>query len=152
MNEIRGLIIKKKFDASHFIDGHQGGCANLHGHTYHAELHFAFISRELDEMNMLIDFKDLDKLISSVIDKYDHAFLNELYPYGVKSGETDPSCIQDMCKVFFNPTAEFMAEVLYKEINELLIEKLDLMHNPLKKIVIWETDKYAATYEFEEKE
>mgnify|MGYP003488991426 FL=1 len=140
----RGLIIKKKFDASHFINNYQGGCAKMHGHTYNVEFYFNFADRSLNELNMLFDFKKIDGLLNEIIGRYDHECINGIAPYGtyIGSGES----IESSFNTTKNPTAEYMAEVIYYAVNEYIVQELSLPANPLKEIVIWETDKYAATF------
>ena len=142
----RGLIIKKKFDASHFIKNHQGGCANMHGHTYHVDFHFNFKDQPLNKLNMLFDFKEIDYLLDHILKEYDHHCINGMMPYGTYVGGSNTS-IEGCFKTLNNPTAEYMAEILFEQTNNLLKETLQLTYNGLYRIIVWETDKYAATYE-----
>ena len=65
------------FDMAHLLDGHDGKCQNLHGHTYKLQVE---ISGDLYESGakkaMVIDFSDLKSIVKKVIlDPMDHAFI-----------------------------------------------------------------------------
>jgi len=80
-------IIKKfTFDSAHKLWNKQwdtpknvevyGKCTNLHGHTYKLEV---VISGGNAESGMVMNFRDLSQIVKdSIIDRYDHAYLNEL--------------------------------------------------------------------------
>ncbi|MEM9187621.1 MAG: 6-carboxytetrahydropterin synthase [Myxococcota bacterium] len=46
-------------DFSHHIRGHQGGCINIHGHTWKFEVGIA--AHELDGQGFVVDFGDLSR-------------------------------------------------------------------------------------------
>ena len=53
-----------------------GSCNNLHGHTYKLE---CCISGPVTDSGFIMNFRDLNKILKEeVLDKYDHAFLNDL--------------------------------------------------------------------------
>lgn len=65
------------FDMAHILDGHDGKCQNLHGHTYILQVE---ISGSLHESGakkgMVIDFSDLKDVVKThILDKMDHAFI-----------------------------------------------------------------------------
>lgn len=65
------------FDSSHMLDGHDGKCRNLHGHTYKLEI---TVSGSLVESGakagMVMDFTDLKSVVKrEIIDPFDHAFI-----------------------------------------------------------------------------
>ncbi len=64
------------FDAAHRIPKHPGKCKNLHGHTYFLDVG---VSGDVDEAGMIFDFGDLKSVISPLIEKFDHAYLNDIY-------------------------------------------------------------------------
>ncbi len=60
------------FAAAHYIpDERAGNCAELHGHTYFANL--TIVGNELDESGFLVNFSLIKKLIH---DRFDHSLLN----------------------------------------------------------------------------
>lgn len=125
---------KLEFDAGHRVLGHEGKCANLHGHRYVAEL--TATASGLDKIGRVIDFSVLRTLVGGWIDEHwDHNMLLNSkdplllcyqYPLAMLKHETNtragqvlgpkaPYVFMDM-----NPTAEVMATVLLKKAQELL--------------------------------
>lgn len=65
------------FDIAHMLDGHDGKCRNLHGHTYRLQVE---VTGDLHttgpKAGMVMDYGDLKALVNRhVIDPMDHAFL-----------------------------------------------------------------------------
>jgi 6-pyruvoyltetrahydropterin/6-carboxytetrahydropterin synthase len=61
-----------EFDAAHRLPGHQGKCANLHGHRW--KVTFEVDSEELNDMDMVVDFGTLSALVREL----DHLYINDL--------------------------------------------------------------------------
>ncbi len=66
------MIVAKRFrwEGAHRLPWHQGGCQNLHGHSYELWIE---IEGEMDAHGMVLDFKDLKKAIKPLVDAWDHA-------------------------------------------------------------------------------
>jgi 6-pyruvoyltetrahydropterin/6-carboxytetrahydropterin synthase len=65
------------FDAAHFIPNHKGKCCRTHGHCWHVEV--TYKGAQLNQLGMLVDFSDVNKLIEEVIiSKLDHKHLNDI--------------------------------------------------------------------------
>ncbi|MDE4018465.1 6-carboxytetrahydropterin synthase QueD [Glaesserella parasuis] len=65
------------FDMAHMLDGHDGKCKNLHGHTYTLQVE---IAGELHtggaKSGMVMDYSDLKAVVKQhILDKMDHAFI-----------------------------------------------------------------------------
>lgn len=71
------MIVAKKcsFDAAHYLPNHAGKCANLHGHHWVVEL--GVRGEVKPETGMVIDFQVLNRFLKVLVDKYDHALLND---------------------------------------------------------------------------
>jgi 6-pyruvoyltetrahydropterin/6-carboxytetrahydropterin synthase len=76
------VVVTKEFtfDSAHQLVGHDGKCANLHGHTYRVEvaLKGPVITDEqsVAKSGFVMDFTDLKAIIKEdLIDKLDHAFI-----------------------------------------------------------------------------
>lgn len=90
---IMKLGTTQTFSAAHKLPRYEGNCANLHGHTWKAEI---IIKGEIDiETGMIIDFRAVKDLINAL----DHSYLNDL---------------------FENPTCEHITEYLADQITNLL--------------------------------
>jgi len=97
--------IKARFEAAHKVARHLGKCRELHGHTYIVEV--AVSSREVNELNMVIDFEELRSKLSEVLKIIDHKYLNEV--------------LQEE-----NVTAEFLALFIYRELSKRLPQGIKL--------------------------
>lgn len=51
------------FDAAHHLNGYDGACANLHGHTYKLEVWVRGKEIQLNNCGILWDFKNLKDLL-----------------------------------------------------------------------------------------
>ena len=49
-----------KFCAGHRLLGHEGKCANLHGHNYLIQFHVT--GNEIDELGRVVDFGVINRL------------------------------------------------------------------------------------------
>lgn len=87
------LTIKDKFDAAHYLPDYPGACAQLHGHTFHVEVKFAY--ENIGKDGMCVDFKHLKEILRTNLP--DHQNLNEVYD--------------------FIPTAENIAQYLYVQLS-----------------------------------
>ena len=68
------MNVAKRFrwEGAHRLPWHEGGCQNLHGHSY--EL-WVEVTGDLDERGMLVDFKDVKRALGPLVDAWDHATL-----------------------------------------------------------------------------
>lgn len=111
------------FSAAHFIPNEKAGkCANVHGHTYFANVTIA--GNQLDEMGMLVNFSDLKKLVHG---KYDHQLLNNFQEFK----HTAPS-----------------TEVVAKTVYDIIQEYLDTLANQPKciQVLVRETPTAYVIY------
>lgn len=75
------LRVTKEFDweMAHALDGHDGKCHNIHGHSY--VLSVTLIGSPINEPGspkdgMVIDFGDVKKLVKEhIVNRYDHALV-----------------------------------------------------------------------------
>lgn len=114
-----------KFDAAHLIEGYDGKCGRMHGHTY--KVHISAKSRKLNPSkylqtpDMVCDFREL-KWAGKDAEKggMDHGVINEL--------------------IDVNPTAERIAEYIYNETAGRIPEDIKL------KVTVWETENCWVEY------
>lgn len=74
------MRVSKAFeiDAAHFIPGHPGKCANMHGHRWTVVVE---VKGQINaETGMVIDFGDLKKFVEPLIAQLDHHTLNDVLP------------------------------------------------------------------------
>ena len=103
-----------KFCAGHRLVGHEGKCANLHGHNYIAQIHVT--GNEVDQLGRVVDFAVINRLFKGWIDdNWDH---------GMLLWEEDTEAIKALNSIStsrtflmpYNPTAENMARYLLFEV------------------------------------
>ncbi|MBO5651992.1 MAG: 6-carboxytetrahydropterin synthase QueD [Selenomonas sp.] len=119
------LKVEGAFEAAHNLNGYPGKCAQLHGHNWVVEA--VVKGRELDELGMLVDFKDIKQTLKDILERFDHHYLNELAPF--KDG--------------VNPTAENLARIIFEELAGNEIFKRDSV---LAAITVFESPKSSVTY------
>lgn len=66
--------IAKEFgwEMSHRLCFHDGLCRNIHGHSYKIRIELTGV---LNESAMVLDYYDIKKIITPILEKLDHAFL-----------------------------------------------------------------------------
>jgi len=114
-----------EFEASHFLRNYVGDCANIHGHSYKVEV--TFKGDKLDDRQILIDFKDIKKIVkTNVLERCDHKHLNDLPEYKE-----------------VNPTAETMAQLFFS----FIAGSIDSNANyKLDSVAVWETSTSKCVY------
>jgi 6-pyruvoyltetrahydropterin/6-carboxytetrahydropterin synthase len=96
-----------RFEAAHWLphfpDGHK--CRRLHGHSFEVEV---VVAGPVDEhTGVVMDFGELKRVVSPLIDRLDHYCLNEL---GAQ--------LNDL--LLSNPTSENVARWFWRELKPLL--------------------------------
>jgi 6-pyruvoyltetrahydropterin/6-carboxytetrahydropterin synthase len=120
------VSVEDSFAAGHALRGYRGKCENPHGHNYKVQV--TLMGEKLDNIGLLLDFRELKNAMNSVIDRLDHQYLNDIAPF-----------------IELNPSAENMAKYFYDEIGRSLHEKTDGRVR-VKHVKLWETDTTTATY------
>lgn len=112
------------FEAAHYINNYQGKCSRLHGHNWKVEV--SIYGSKLDELGMLIDFRDLKAAVNNIMINLDHYCLNEIEPF---------------CRI--TPTAENIAKYIYEQLGETQQFDHDVK---LRSVKVWESPSSAAAY------
>lgn len=120
------LVVETCFSAAHQLRGYKGECEKLHGHNWKVQVHV--IAERLNEIDIAIDFHELEDLADEVIAPLDHGFLNDIFPFTEK-----------------NPSSENIAKWIY----DSLKKKLNDGNIHLSAVTVWESETTSATY-FEE--
>ena len=95
------VSIEDKISSAHFLRGHDGKCAELHGHNWKVIVRIQ--TENLDDVGLAIDFYDLKAITKKIINRLDHKNLNDLDYFAQH-----------------NPSSENIAKYLYAEIKEHL--------------------------------
>jgi len=113
------------FDAAHSIEGYDGKCARMHGHTYKvrvtAKSHSLNPSKYLTTPDMVCDFRELKWAAQDA-----------------EKGGLDHGVLDDLIDV--NTTAERIAEFIHKETRKRIPENIELT------IIVWETETSWVEY------
>jgi len=115
---------KAAFEAAHRLVGYQGKCSRLHGHNWVVEA--TVEGNTLDEIGILLDFKNVKSCLKKVLDTLDHQFLNEIEPFDK-----------------MNPSAENISKVIFDRMKSDEIFKGGAI---LKSICVWESPDSCVTY------
>jgi 6-pyruvoyltetrahydropterin/6-carboxytetrahydropterin synthase len=116
------ITVTKKFSFSyaHHLPEYDGDCARTHGHNSNVEVEFTNgYKMPMAYPGMVVDFKDIKKIVEPIIDQLDHRYLNE---------------------IFVPPTAETIAEWIACRILETPIG------SGLIRVQVSETDDSFATW------
>ncbi|MBN2864794.1 MAG: 6-carboxytetrahydropterin synthase QueD [Thiotrichales bacterium] len=111
------------FASAHSLRGYPGDCAKLHGHNWKIEVQVS--GNKLNDIGMVIDFKEIKRHAKEVVKELDHTFLNDHPHFEVT-----------------NPTAENIAVYLFQEIQRRIASTDVTMHS----ITVWENDRNCVIY------
>jgi 6-pyruvoyltetrahydropterin/6-carboxytetrahydropterin synthase len=121
------LSVQTHFSAAHRLVGYDGACANLHGHNWEVEI-FVRGSR-LNNLGMLVDFRDIKTAIREVMKEVDHCDLNQI-----------PAFLRE------TPTSENLARYLHAKLggflnnDSLRVYKVTVCETPGTTASYWDED------------
>ncbi|MBS6027562.1 MAG: 6-carboxytetrahydropterin synthase QueD [Haemophilus pittmaniae] len=130
------------FDMAHLLDGHDGKCQNLHGHTYKLQVEVAGdLLVDGAKKSMVMDFSDLKAVVKkAILEPMDHAFI---YDQTSERESKIAMLLQELqSKTFgvnFRTTAEEMARFIFQRLK--YDEEL-----PISAIRLWETPTSFCEY------
>lgn len=116
------LTIEAEFSAAHRLREYNGACENLHGHNWRVELVVG--GQKLGPLGMLMDFRDLKQVLKTVLDRYDHKYINEIEEFTQQ-----------------NPTTENLAREIHRQCSERMPEGISV-----RSVSVWESSKAGARY------
>lgn len=117
------ISITTHFSAAHRLVGYNGACADLHGHNWEVDV---FIRGDsLDELGMLVDFREVKRAVGSALAELDHKDLNEVSIFANK-----------------NPTSENIAAYLFDKLSGAF----DSDRCEVQRITVHETPQTGASY------
>ena len=130
------------FDSSHMLDGHDGKCQNLHGHTYSLEI---TVSDGLIEAGtkagMVMDFADLKTIVKqTVIEPFDHAFIYH-------GGNARESQIAALLEGWQMKTLRLNRRTTAENLSVEIYGRLKTAGLPVCSVKLWETPTSCAEYE-----
>ncbi len=117
------LKVLSDFAAAHSLREYPGACQRLHGHNWKIETEVS--ATQVNELGMVMDFKEIKRAVREVTDRLDHQYLNDLVPFNE-----------------LNPTAEHIALHIF----QALAERLNDGNVRVHAVTVWETDRASARY------
>ncbi len=128
------------FCAGHRVVGHEGKCANLHGHNYVTFIHVQARAGDLDSVGRIVDFGVIKQKVGAWLDEHwDHGFIFWRHDPDVAALYAGQLASMKHFAAEWNPTAENMASHLLGVATQLLAA--DLL---VTKVEIWETENCYA--------
>lgn len=128
------------FDMAHILDGHDGKCQNLHGHTYKLQVEVSGdLVLEGAKKGMVVDFTDVKAVVKeAILAPMDHAFIYDT----TSERECKIAALLNELnsKTFGIPmrtTAEEMARFMFNCLKDKL---------PISAIRLWETPTSFCEY------
>lgn len=119
------LTIEKYFSASHSLNNYPGACANNHGHNWRVQLTIS--GEKLNELGILMDFREMKQVIDKYLDELDHTFINN-HNYFKENK--------------LNPSSENIAKFIYEGVENYLKDK----HLKVESVLVGETPTCYAKY------
>jgi len=123
MRGVFEIVVQSHFSAAHSLRGYAGDCARTHGHNWIIEVYVR--CRELNEIGIGIDFRDIKQNLEAALKGLDHTHLNDLPAFREQ-----------------NPTSENIARYLYRELSA----KLNTEAVTISRIKVSETPGAGAFY------
>ncbi|MCD6415402.1 MAG: 6-carboxytetrahydropterin synthase QueD [Planctomycetes bacterium] len=116
------LSIEDRFAAAHNLRNYEGDCERLHGHNWRVRVEVG--AAELDNQQMVLDFREMKALLKEALEPLDHEYLNETPPFDT-----------------INPTTESLCRYIAERLGRRLPERISL-----RRVECWESENCGATY------
>lgn len=130
------------FDMAHMLDGHDGKCQNLHGHTYILQVEVSgCLHEEGAKKGMVMDFADLKDIVKQhILDKMHHAFI-----YDTTSARE--SQVADLLNQLNSKTYGIATRTTAEEMTRHIFNTLKIEANlPVSLVRLWETPSSYCEY------
>jgi 6-pyruvoyltetrahydropterin/6-carboxytetrahydropterin synthase len=118
------VMIETSFASAHQLRAYNGKCENLHGHNWRVQVYVS--AQQLNSIDLAIDFHDLKRLTSEVVNQLDHKELNRIFPF-----------------TEINPSSENIAKWIFDSLKKRLVEFKNVS---LSAVTVWESDTASVTY------
>ena len=117
------ITIETHFSSAHRLRGYNGECERLHGHNWKVKISVA--SEVLNNLGMIMDFRDIKSQTKVLVDRLDHQYLNDIAPF-----------------TEINPTTENIAKYMFDELSKTI--NTDQLR--ISMVEIWESPTCSASY------
>lgn len=120
------IFVEDHFSAAHQIKEYGGNCEKVHGHNWKVKV-FVRV-KELNELGLGVDFRELKKELKKVLDELDHVKLEEITPF--KN---------------INPTSENIAKYIFNKLSS----RFNSGPKKVSKVEVCETPGAGVVYSLE---
>ena len=117
------LTVEVGFSAAHQLRGYKGNCEHIHGHNWRVQI--SVVADRLNEIDIVMDFRDLKRVAREVVAPLDHVFLNEVFPFTEK-----------------NPSSENIAKWIFDSLKKKISDGVVRV----AAVTVWESDSASASY------
>jgi 6-pyruvoyltetrahydropterin/6-carboxytetrahydropterin synthase len=118
------VTVEQTFASGHALRNYHGKTEDVHGHNYRVRV--TVQGEQLDSTGLLVDFLEVNQLITGAVGYLDHRFINDLKPFDE-----------------LNPSAENIAKYFYDRIRGGLKNEVPVR---ISAVQVWETDTSSAIY------
>jgi len=117
------INIEAHFSSAHRLRDYNGECERLHGHNWKVKISVS--SEFLNNLGMVMDFRDIKSHTKILVDRLDHQYLNDIAPF-----------------TKINPTTENIAKYLFDELSKVV----NTEQIKVSGVEIWESPTCSASY------
>lgn len=139
------LTRKFTFEAAHALEGYDGLCRQIHGHSY--KLYVTVSGTPSTDpadpkLGMVIDFSELKRMVNEqIVDRLDHALVVRQGAYVPELLEAMRGAWERIIELPYQPTCENMVVDFAERITVQLPDRVKLA-----EIKLYETENSSATY------
>lgn len=116
------LHLTVHFAAAHNLREYPGNCERLHGHNWVVDV--VLQSEQLNELGMVMDFREVKAVLRNILNDLDHHYLNDI----------------DIFKTV-NPTTENIAKYIYGRLKASVRPPVSV-----RRVTAWESEGCGASY------
>ncbi len=118
------------FEAAHTLEGYDGACREIHGHSYRLFVTIKGVpnpDKNSPKHGMVMDFGELKKIVNEeIISRLDHAFVMYHTPQSEKIAEALKHRFENVILVDYQPTCENMLYDFAQRIMKRLPKNVEL--------------------------
>ncbi len=136
------------FEAAHALEGYDGACREIHGHSY--RLFVTVRGEPISELShpkcgMVMDFGDLKRIVNEqIVSRLDHAFVMRRSAQSCHIEESLRSLFSNVVLVDYQPTCENMLKDFATRIKSQLPQQVELFSLKLHETATSFAEWYAS--------
>ncbi len=111
------------FEMAHALEGHDGACRQIHGHSYRlwVTVRGEPLRGDSPKQGMVVDFGELKRIVQrEIVGRYDHAFVVRRTPENAELAEALSARYDNVVAVDWQPTSENLVTHFVETIRPML--------------------------------